>query len=173
MSIALEAYTGEGLLTGVVVADGRLADLIAGVSTLVLRDAVVTPFAGPPESAPGLSGVEVDDLMAIVAAPHTFVPFHPAWHPIAVDAGPYRLRGELPSLPGFDPTRALARSTGAFILLGRVTVELRFEGSAAGLNEHPCVWVNRYAVDAVESELQLGFFFPGALDVRARHALAG
>ena len=154
-------------------ADGRLGDLIAGGSSLVVRDAVVTPFNGPPERATGLSDVDVDDLMAIVATPDTLVPFHAVWHPIAVDAGPYRLRGELPSLPGFDPSRALARPTGAFILLGRVTVQLRSEGSAAGLNEHPYVWVNRYCVDAVASALELGFSFPDALDARAEHALAG
>ena len=46
MSIALEAYTAEGLLTGAVVADGRLVDLLFSTSSITLDEAVVTPFAG-------------------------------------------------------------------------------------------------------------------------------
>jgi hypothetical protein len=172
MSIAIEAYTEEGLLTGSVVADGRLVDLLASFSSIVVENAVLTPFQGPPQRADGWSSVDVDDLIAVVATPETVTPFHAVWHDLAVDLGPYRVFGELPAMPGFDPGRALARPSGAFILIGRVTVELRSEGVAAGLNEHPFVWINRYAVDHVESHLELGFFFPGALDAAVRHAIA-
>jgi hypothetical protein len=172
MPIALEAYTAEGLLTGSVVADGRLVDLLAEFSSLALENAVLSPFDGPPERADGWASVDADELLAVVAAPETVTPFHATWHPIVVDVGPYRICGELPAMPGFDPARALARPNGAFILLGHVTVELRGEGARAGLNAHPWMWINRYAVDAVTSQLELGFFFPGAIDPRARVAIA-
>lgn len=172
MSIALEAYTAEGLLTGAIVADGRLVDLLFSTSPITLDEAVVTPFAGAPERADRRCGVDVDDLIVIVATGDTVTPFHAVWHAIALDLGPYRVCGELPALPGFDPARALARPTGAFILLGRATVELRAGGLAAGINEHPFVWVNRYAVDMVTTALELGFFFPGAQRAPAQHAIA-
>jgi hypothetical protein len=172
MAVALEAYTTEGLLTGSVVADGRLVDLLASFSTMIVENGVQTPFQGPPQRTTGWSSVDVDALLAVVAAPETVTPFHAVWHALAVDIGPYRIHGELPALPGFDPAKALARPTGAFILVGRVTLELRDEGLGAGVNEHAYVWINRYAVDAVFSDLELGFFFPGALDEAAQRAIA-
>ena len=173
MSIELEAYTADGLLTGRVVADGRLMDMLTSFGSVVVEGAVLTPFDGPPQRADGWLTVDVDDLLAVVAPPGTVPPFHAAWHGLTLDLGPYRIRGELPSLPGFDPARALARPSGSFILMGRVRVELRTAGLAAGLNDHSYVWVNRYAVDAVSSDLELGFFFPGAIAPGAQPALAG
>ena len=172
MAVALEAYTTEGLLTGSVVADGRLVDLLAGFSTMIVENGVQTPFQGPPQRTTGWSSVDVDALLAVVAPPETVTPFHAVWHTLAVDIGPYRIYGELPALPGFDPAKALARPTGAFILVGRVTVELRGQGPGPGVNEHAYIWLNRYAVEAVFSDLELGFFFPGALDEAAQHAIA-
>ena len=172
MSIALEAYTAEGLLMGSVPAEGRLVDQLAESSTVTSGGAVLGPFDGPPERADGWASVDADELLAVVATPDTVTPFHATWHPIVIDAGPYRICGELPAMPGFDPARALARPNGAFILLGHVTVELRGEGAHAGLNAHPWLWINRYAVDAISSQLELGFFFPGALDTRAQVAIA-
>jgi hypothetical protein len=172
MSIPLEAYTAQGLLTGSVVADGRLVDMLSSFSSVLVGSALMSPFEGPTQRSTGWTTVEVDDLLAVVATPETVTPFHAAWHAITVDLGPYRIRGELPALPGFDPAKALARPNGSFILLARVTVELRLEGLDAGHEEHAYLWINRYAVDAVVSDLDLGFFFPGALDPRAQHAIA-
>ena len=39
-------------------------------------------------------------------------PVHAAWHPIRLEAGPWLVEGDLPTLPGFDPGRALTRPTG-------------------------------------------------------------
>ena len=165
--IALEAYTGEGLLTGSVAVESRLADLLASASAIILGDAVLTPFDGPPQRFEGSSSVDIDDLSAVVAEADVVSPFHVVWHALALDLGPYRIRGELPAVPGFDPARALARPTSQFVLVGRVTVERRTEASAATRNEHAFMWINRYAVDAVTSDLALGFFFPGALQATA------
>jgi len=172
MSIALEAYTAEGLLTGGIVSDGRLVDLLTSFNSVVVEDALVTPFDGPPHREDGWSTVEVDDLMAVVATSDAVTPFHAVWHATVVDLGPYRVSGELPAMPGFDAAKALARPSGSFVLLGRATVELRSEGLAAGVNQHAYIWINRYAVDAVASDLELGFFFPGAHDPHMEHAIA-
>jgi hypothetical protein len=64
-------------------------------------------------------------------------------------------------MPGFDPGRALARPTGTFVLLRDVRIGL-LERPDSGTDSHPQGLVNRYAVDAVEADLMLGFFFPGA-----------
>ena len=72
------------------------------------------------------------------------------------------LIGEMPTMPGFDPGRALARPTGEFVFLrdariGLVGTTRRGEASAARL------LVNRYTVDRVAADLMLGFYFPGAV----------
>jgi len=88
-------------------------------------------------------------------------PVHAQWHDVELDAGPYRLRGEMPTLPGFDPGRALARPTGEFVLLRDARIELIGQPDAG---EASCleILVNRYTVDRVRADLMLGFFFPGA-----------
>lgn len=173
MSLELEAYTAEGLLTGRVVADGRLLDLLASFGSIVVENAAITPFEGPTRRADGWTSVEVDELLAVVAPPETVTPFHATWHRLEVDLGPYRVRGELPSLPGFDPARALARPSGSFILLGRCVVDVRDASLRGGVNPHGYLWINRYAVDAVSSDLELSFFFPGAISEAAQRAIAG
>ncbi len=162
MSIALEAYTAEGLLTGAVAGTGRLSDLLATETAASVENAVIRPFEGLPRRVAGSLTVELDDLMVVVVSPETVTPVHAVWHPVSLDLGPYRVRGALPSLPGFDPARALARPSGPFVLLGRVTVELRRGSPAGPAYEHAFALVNRYAVDAVESDISLAFFFPGA-----------
>ena len=64
-------------------------------------------------------------------------------------------------MPGFDPARALARPTGSFVLLDHVELALASDPDGPSI-EHGLAWVNRYVVERVESDLELGFFFPGA-----------
>ena len=87
------------------------------------------------------------------------IPVHASWHALRIEVGPYVLEGELPTLPGYDPDRALARPNGEFVLvreprLGRL-------GGALGLIGQEAL-VNRYSVERVEADIMLGFFFPGA-----------
>ena len=171
MSIAFEAYVVEGMLMGSLVADGRLSDLLGSFRSIAVEDATYLPLEGPSRSE-GRAGVAVDDILLVCAPPETITPVHSVWHDITLEVGPYLVRGLLPSLPGFDPAKALARPTGPFVLVGQVTVELRGLGSAAGQNAHAFVYVNRYAVDFIESDLELGFFFPGAREVMRAAVLA-
>ena len=101
----------------------------------MVEDATYLPLEGPSRRE-GWAGVAVDDILLVCAPPETITPVHPSGIDITVEVGPYLVRGLLPSLPGFDPARALARPTGSFVLVGQVTVELRGLGSAAGQNPH-------------------------------------
>jgi hypothetical protein len=67
----------------------------------------------------------------------------------------------MPTMPGFDPGRALARPTGEFVLLRDARIRL-LDRDDAGEATAAELLVNRYAVDRVEADLMLGFFFPGA-----------
>ena len=132
MAIAFDGYTAAGRLEGRVVADPRLADLLATFTSVIIEAPTFAPIAGSlAESAsyvaPGTpwTSVEVDDLFVVAAVPETVIPFHAAWHKVALEMRPYVLEGELPSLPGFDPERALARPRGAFVLLARVRIGVR------------------------------------------------
>ena len=105
--------------------------------------------------------VPTDDLFVVVAPPDTPIPVHPAWHDVILVCGPYLVTGRMPTMPGFDPARALARPTGTFVLLDHVTLSLAAVPDGGSI-EHALAWVNRYVVERVESDLELGFFFPGA-----------
>jgi hypothetical protein len=89
------------------------------------------------------------------------VPGHAQWHSIDLDTGPYRIEGELSTMPGFDPGRALARPTGQFVLLRDVRITLLGQPDAGeAMCDHALV--NRYTVDRIAADIMLGFFFPGA-----------
>ena len=118
--------------------------------------------------------IPIDDVLIAVADDDPSVPVHAAWHGIRLEVGPYTLEGELPTLPGFDPGRALTRPSGEFVLLRDVRVGLRSDRARAPLTPvgHHAL-VNRYAVERVAADLMLGFFFPGAAMVQQDVAETG
>jgi hypothetical protein len=181
MAIALEAYTAVGRLDGRVVAAPRLSELLDTLTSIVVEGPQLTPNPGSVGSsasyvAPGTpwTSAEVDDLLVVAAPPETVVPYHAAWHRVRLHATPYVIEGELPSLPGFDPGRALTRPTGSFVMLARVRIVLArdvpledeldpvAQVPGLALRELPYAWINRYAVERCESDLELSRFFPGA-----------
>lgn len=180
MAIALEAYTSVGRLDGQVVAVPRLADLLATLTSVIVEGPHLTPIRGSVDASPSYvahgtpwTSVEVDDLLVVAAPPGTVVSFHAAWHRVRLHLPPYVVEGELPSLPGYDPGRAITRPTGSFVMLARVRIVLgrdvadggtepAAQVAAAALRELEYAWVNRYAVERVESDLELSRFFPGA-----------
>jgi hypothetical protein len=164
MAIPIEAYTAEGILTGVVDAPGRLRDALETLDELRLA-----PFRGL-----GLDGRRTEvpdarlstDALLLVVPDEAELPVHATWHDVTLLAGPYLIEGQLPTLPGFDPGRALARPSGTFVMLRDVSVRLALDPERV-LKPHQRLLVNRYDVDEVSSALMLGFFFPGArLDLR-------
>jgi hypothetical protein len=161
MSIQFEAYTAEGIRHGAISDDGRLGDLLESLEQV---DVVAGHFAsldGSDALRQTVTRLEVDDFLVVVAPPEANSPAHCVWHDVRIHAGPYVLEARLPTLPGFDPARALARPSGSFVLLGDVRIGLGGRPDD-GVDTHPLAWVNRYTVDRIESDLELGFFFPGA-----------
>ncbi len=163
MPIRFEAYTSEGVRRGVATGDARLGDLIELQRELEVTQGHLAPLNGSAPIADPSSGVKVatDDLFVVVAPADTPVIVHPAWHDVVLVCGPYLVTGRMPTMPGFDPARALARPTGSFVLLDHVKLSLAAEPDGGSI-EHGLAWVNRYVVERVESDLELGFFFPGA-----------
>jgi hypothetical protein len=161
--IRFEAYTSEGVRRGVATGDARLGDLIELERELQVTSGHLAPLDGssPIADPPGGITVPTDDLFVVVAPAETPVIVHPAWHDVTLQCGPYLVTGRMPTMPGFDPARALARPTGEFVLLDHVRLALAAAPDGPSI-EHPLAWVNRYVVERVDSDLELGFFFPGA-----------
>ena len=163
MPIRFEAYTSEGVRRGVATGHSRLGDLIELEREVEVTQGHLAPLDGSPAIADPPAGIRIatDDLFVVVAPAETPVIVHPAWHEVSLVCGPYHVSGRMPTMPGFDPARALARPTGSFVLLDKVTLSLAARPDG-GTIEHGLAWVNRYVVERVESDLELGFFFPGA-----------
>ena len=162
MPIRFEAYTSDGVRRGIAIGDARLGDLIELERELRVTSGHLAPLDGSPpiSDPPGGITLATDDLFVVVAPPR---PRHrpsglarrdpavravPGQRPDAHHAG-------LRSGPGAGPSDRLVRPPRP-----------RPAGPAAapdgGSIEHPLAWVNRYVVERVESDLELGFFFPGA-----------
>ena len=164
MAIQFEAYSTEGILRGTVGPGGRLGDLLETFASLTVEDAVAMPLDGRPATRVARVELVTDDLLVVVAPASTPAPIHASWHELALRSGPYLVEGLLPTLPGFDPARALARPTGTFVLLASVHVALA-EDPAGGGADHQFAWVNRYTVEQVQADIELGIFFPGATSI--------
>jgi hypothetical protein len=160
MPIRVEAYTLGGIVTGVITRPGHLRDILEASTELTVEEASSAPLEGALTAA-AEQQIPMDDLVAAVGDQEHPAPVHAAWHPIRLEAGPWVVEGDLPTLPGFDPGRALTRPTGTFVLLRDVRISLLAQPDA-GQNAHESVLVNRYSVDRVDADLMLGFFFPGA-----------
>ncbi len=160
MSIGLDGYTMTGVLHAAVDTAGRLSDALEGETTLRLVSGRLVRLDGGVADDVGGMALQVDDLCLAVATPETVIPGHLAWHDLVLTAGPWHIEGAMPTMPGFDPGRALARPQGNFVLLRDVRIGLA--GRPGAEDTVPYGWVNRYVVDRVEADIDLGFFFPGA-----------
>jgi hypothetical protein len=161
MTIQFEAYTAEGIRHGAIDRDGRLVDLLESLEQVDVEAGHSARLDGSRTTPESSTRLEIDDFLVVVAPPEATGPAHSTWHDVRIHAGPYVLEARLPTLPGFDPARALARPSGSFVLLGEVRIGLGGHPDD-GVDVHPLAWVNRYTVDRIESDLELGFFFPGA-----------
>jgi len=155
----LEIFTPTGVVAGTTRRDGLMQspDLRTPVP---IERARWYPLDGAKPEHRGSILVAPDDVL-VVATSDTEPTVHATWYPVELEIGPYRVKGRLPTPPGFDPARALARPGGAFVALRDASVEL-MNRPDAGIAERGSVHVNRYAVERVDSTLMLGFFFPGA-----------
>lgn len=161
MAIRVEIYTSGGMASGVLARTGPLRDVLASGERLEVERSL---WQGLEDLAPRPTGtlvIAVDDIIFALADEQPEPPVHATWHHVTLDAGPYRLEGELATLPGFDPGRSLARPTGEFVLLREVRVGLE-ANPEAGVSAADHALVNRYTVEWIRADLMLGFFFPGA-----------
>ncbi len=159
MAIPFEAYTGEGVLTGLLDAPGPIREALETSDAVRLAPCHGVRLDG--RSAEwNEAAVPTDDLLLVVPD-RADTPVHASWHDVRLIVGPYFVEGQLPTQPGFDPGRALARPTGSFVLLRETTIRSAADpGQVLAVGDG--LLVNRYAVDEVDADLMLGFFFPGA-----------
>jgi hypothetical protein len=161
MPIRVEVYGAAGAAIGVVARAGRLREILESGLDLLVERAAWHPLDGSPARQAGEVTVAEDDIFLAVTDEIEDMPVHAQWHEISLDVGPYRVTGQMPTMPGFDPGRALARPTGAFVLLRDVRIALTADPDGPAVSQ-AAAFVNRYVVDRVAADLMLGFFFPGA-----------
>jgi hypothetical protein len=161
MPIRVEIYGNTGVAIGTVTRPGPIREALECGDDLAVEGAAWHPLDGSRARPAGTVTVAEDDILIAVADDPTAIPVHAQWHDVAVDVGPYHVTGQLPTMPGFDPGRALARPTGEFVLLRDVRITLGSDADGPSVAQ-PAAFVNRYVVDRVAADLMLGFFFPGA-----------
>jgi hypothetical protein len=156
----VEIFTPTGVVSGSTARASVGSDAKGAPSPLAVDASRWYPLDGSAPERRGSVTVGTDEILIVILAPPPFS-MHASWYPIELEIGPYRLEARLPVAPGFDPARALARPTGAFVTLRDVSIALTGRGDA-GIAERSYAQVNRYAVDRIASSLMLAFFFPGA-----------
>ena len=161
MPIRVDAYITGGVASGVLARAGHLREILDASPSLDL-ERVSWQGLGDLASRPsGDVSIAIDDVLIAVADDDPAIPVHATWHDVVLEVGPYRVLGEMPTMPGFDPGRALTRPTGEFVMLRDVRVGLVGRpGEPVPIARHALV--NRYGVERVQADLMLGFFFPGA-----------
>jgi hypothetical protein len=133
------------------------------VAGLSLEEATWQALDDSEQRPAGTLSIASDDVLVAVADAAPEEQVHSAWHRIRLETGPYAVEGDLATLPGFDPGRALARPSGEFLLLRDVRVSVLDRPAWVATTDHALV--NRYTVERVEADLMLGFFFPGAAQI--------
>jgi hypothetical protein len=161
MAMRVEIYTSGGMAGGILARSGSLRNALSAGERLQVERAI---WQGLDDLAPRPAGtvdVSVDEILFAVADDEPDAPVHAAWHHVLLDSGPYTVEGDLATLPGFDPGRSLARPSGEFVLLRDVRLSQR-DRPELGVSVGDHALINRYAVERIEADLMLGFFFPGA-----------
>jgi hypothetical protein len=156
----IEIFTPTGVVSGSSARSSVDTDSRGTAVSMPVEASRWYPLDGTSPQRRGNVTVAPDEILVVILAAPPFT-IHASWYPIELDVGPYRVDARLPVAPGFDPARALARPTGAFVALRDVSISL-IGRSDGGIAERPHAHINRYAVDRIASTLMLAFFFPGA-----------
>ena len=161
MATRVDAYMIGGMASGMLARPGTLRDALEEAGSLALDGAAWQGLEDRAAQPAGSLSIPSDDVLVAVADDDPGVPVHAAWHHVHLETGPYTVEGELATLPGFDPGRALSRPSGEFLLLRDIRLSVRAQPEAGvAIGDHALV--NRYTVERVRSDLMVGFFFPGA-----------
>jgi len=161
MAIRVDAYMSGGMASGTLARPGTLLDALEDAGALPLDGAAWQGLDDPAGQPAGSLSIPSDDVLIAVADDDPGVPVHAAWHHVHLETGPYTVEGDLATLPGFDPGRALTRPSGEFLMLRDIRLSVRAQPEAGvAVGDHALV--NRYTVERVRADLMVGFFFPGA-----------
>jgi hypothetical protein len=160
MRIRVDAYTVGGKATGFVALPEHLRDTLETTGELTLEQVRWQPLGSLADGPAGDLTIAIDDILVAVADDDPSIPVHASWHAIRLQVGPYVVEGDMPTLPGYDPGRALTRPSGEFVMLRDVRLGRAGSGSPAPIGRHALI--NRYGVERVEADIMLGFYFPGA-----------
>jgi hypothetical protein len=160
MSIQVDAYTVGGKATGIVARPGHLREVLEQTGELALTGVRWLSLDASTDEPAGDLTIPIDDVLVAVTDDESAIPVHASWHALRIEVGPYAMEGELPTLPGYDPDRALARPNGEFVLLRDPRLGRLGGDSLVPIGRQALV--NRYSVERVEADIMLGFFFPGA-----------
>ena len=161
VAIRVEAYTSGGVASGILARPGALRDALEDGGTLPLDGAAWQGLDDQTASAAGSMAIPSDDILVAVGDDDPGNPIHAAWHHIQLETGPYSVEGDLATLPGFDPGRALTRPSGEFLMLRDIRLTVR-DRPGSGVSSSRHALINRYTVERIRADLALGFFFPGA-----------
>ena len=162
MPIRVVAYLTDGTITGQLARNIPLREALEGVAGLVLEDVVSRALDGSTADPAASVTIAADDVLLAIGDDEPTTPVHATWHHISLLSGPWVVEGSLPTMPGFDPGRALTRPSGEFVLLRDVRVSLR-ERPDVEVARGDHAFVNRYDVELIRAESMLAFFFPGAV----------
>jgi hypothetical protein len=162
MAIRVDAYTSGGMASGTLARPGALREALEDGESLRLDGAAWQGLNDPSAEAAGSIAIPSDDILVAVGDDDPGVPVHSSWHHIHLEAGPYTVEGDMATMPGFDPGRALTRPSGEFLMLRDIRLSVR-ERPEAGVAIGDHALINRYAVERIRADLMLGFFFPGAV----------
>ena len=171
MTIRVDVYTADGMARGVLSCPGHLREALDAVDEILLERA---SWQGAEDTMPrsiDTATIAVDDMFVAVTEADPTIPVHAVWHPVHLEVGAYVIDGELPTMPGFDPGRALTRPTGSFVVLRDMRMRRMGRSAWAPLAVTEAL-VNRYVVELVEAELPLEFLFPGATMVHTEPDVA-
>ena len=160
MPIHVDAYLAGGVASGMIDHAGQLREQLETTTELSLAETTWQSLDGAAPHAAGDMTLPIDDVLIVVSDDDPYLSTHAAWHSISLVVGPYVVAGELPTLPGFDPGRALTRPSGEFVMLREVRLGLVGDDDETVAVPHALI--NRYGVDRVAANIMLGFFFPGA-----------
>jgi hypothetical protein len=161
MSIKVIVYLADGTMSGWLARAVPLREALEGVAGLPLENAAWRSLDGSSTDEAAAVTIAADDVLLAIGDDEPATAVHATWHHVTVVLGPWALEGDLPTMPGFDPGRALTRPSGEFVLLRDVRISQRDRpGLELARGNH--AFVNRYAVERIQAELMLGFFFPGA-----------
>ena len=172
MTIRVEIYTIQGMASGVLARPGTLRDALVTDAELHLDQAAWQALGDSVPQPAGTLTFVTEEILFAVADEAPSGPMHAAWHHVLLDAGPYKIEGDLATMPGFDPGRSLTRPSGEWVLLRDVSLSIAGHPEA-GVSTGDHALVNRYGVERIQADLMLGFFFPGAAIEGAKTSAAG